>query len=136
MVKIGGSLIFWCSFKIFGYLGMQEFVIWRSQEKYRPKEYVSNYLLHEIDVVLRASEPNQAEAHQFKTAPWKVALVSMGKMSQRGGSIGQVLNPSAAACEWLKCHQGFEIIKKADNKQLINAVPEGCLRSVITYYPC
>ncbi len=90
MVEVGGKPLLWHILKIYGYHGINEFIICCGYKGYMIKEYFSNYLLHNSDVTFHLDSDNRMEVHHVKNDPWKVTLIDTGEHSQTAGRLSLV----------------------------------------------
>ncbi len=90
MVEIGGRPILWHIMKLYGYHGINEFIICLGYKGYMIKEYFANYFLHMSDVTIDVAE-NRIEVHRKAADPWRVTLIDTGEAAATGGRIKQIL---------------------------------------------
>jgi glucose-1-phosphate cytidylyltransferase len=90
MVEIGGLPILWHIMKIYSHAQFHDFVICLGYKGYVIKEYFSNYLLHQNDIVIDFANGGRTEFQQQRTEPWRVALIDTGDDSQTGGRLKRV----------------------------------------------
>jgi glucose-1-phosphate cytidylyltransferase len=86
MVEIGGRPILWHIMKIFGYYGVNDFVICLGYKGYVIKEYFANYSLHMSDVTISLAS-GQIEVHRNNAEPWRVTLIDTGDNVMTGGRL-------------------------------------------------
>lgn len=86
MVEIGGKPILWHILKIYGFYGINEFVICLGYKGYLIKEYFANYFLHTSDVTIDIAQ-QKLEVHNTNAEPWRITLVDTGDGSMTGGRL-------------------------------------------------
>jgi glucose-1-phosphate cytidylyltransferase len=91
MIEIGGKPILWHIMKLYGYYGINEFIICCGYKGYIIKEYFANYFLHMSDITFDMSN-NKMEIHQKNAEPWKVTLIDTGENTQTGGRLKNIKN--------------------------------------------
>jgi glucose-1-phosphate cytidylyltransferase len=89
MVEIGGKPILWHIMKIYSSHGIDDFIICLGYKGYMIKEYFSNYLLHNSNVVFDFAN-DRIETLQNKTEPWRVSLIDTGYETLTGGRLRRV----------------------------------------------
>ena len=91
MVEIGGKPILWHILKIYSSYGINDFIICLGYKGYIIKEYFSNYLLHNSNVVFDFSS-NQTEIIHNTAEPWRITLIDTGEESLTGGRLKRIKN--------------------------------------------
>ena len=89
MVEIGGMPILWHIMKNYSAHGIHEFIICCGYKGYVIKEYFSNYLLHNSDVIFSPQE-NKMQIIKKRIEPWNVTLVDTGTNTLTGGRLLRV----------------------------------------------
>lgn len=88
MVEIGGRPILWHIMKIYSQYGINDFVICLGYKGYVIKEYFSNYLLHNSDVIFDGFGPDSSIKYiGTRKEDWKVTLLDTGENSMTGGRL-------------------------------------------------
>ena len=89
MVLIGGRPILWHIMKIYGYYGINDFIICLGYKGYIIKEYFTNYLRHMSDMTIDLLS-GEIKIHQSESEPWRVTLIDTGLGTGTGGRIRRV----------------------------------------------
>jgi glucose-1-phosphate cytidylyltransferase len=89
MVLIGGRPILWHIMKIYGYYGINDFIICLGYKGYIIKEYFTNYLHHMSDMTIDLLS-GKIKIHQSESEPWRVTLIDTGLGTGTGGRIRRV----------------------------------------------
>lgn len=76
--------------KTYSHANFHDFVICLGYKGYAIKEYFSNYLMHQNDIVIDFANGGQVSFEQRRTEPWRVALIDTGDESQTGGRLKRV----------------------------------------------
>ena len=100
MVEIGGRPILWHIMKLYAAHGLTDFVICLGYKGYMIKEYFSNFVLHNSDVTIDATQ-NKVIFHHGAVEPWRITLVDTGERTLTGGRLKRVaeyLEPTEPFC--------------------------------------
>lgn len=89
MVEIGGRPILWHILKLYGYYGINDFVVCCGYKGYVIKEYFANYFLHSSDVTFHMAD-GRMEVHRQNAEPWRVTLLDTGESTNTGGRLKRV----------------------------------------------
>ncbi|MDD2714793.1 MAG: glucose-1-phosphate cytidylyltransferase [Candidatus Wallbacteria bacterium] len=89
MIEIGDRPILWHILKIYGFYGINDFIICCGYKGYLIKEYFANYRLHMSDVTFDMKS-DQVEVHQNNSEDWRVTLVDTGENTNTGGRLKRV----------------------------------------------
>ena len=89
MVLIGGKPIIWHIMKLFGFYGINDFIICCGYQGYVLKEYFASYYERNSDIVVDLAL-NETRYISSRTEPWRVTLVDTGLETMTGGRIKRV----------------------------------------------
>ncbi len=89
MVEIGGKPILWHILKIYSSYGINDFIICLGYKGYVIKEYFSNYLLHNSNVIFDFKN-NKVETIQHSSESWRITLIDTGEETLTGGRLKRV----------------------------------------------
>lgn len=89
MIEIGGKPLLWHIMKLYGFYGINDFVVCCGYKGNVIKEYFSNYFLHMSDVTFDLAE-NSMQVHQRSAEPWRVTLIDTGQATMTGGRLRRV----------------------------------------------
>lgn len=89
MIEIGGKPIIWHIMKIYGFHGINDFIICCGYKGYMLKEYFVNYFVHESDITVDLRD-DKMTIHERRSESWKVTLVDTGETTQTGGRLKRI----------------------------------------------
>lgn len=91
MVELGGKPILWHIMKLYGYYGVNEFIICAGYKQHVIKEYFADYFLHTSDVTFDFTQGrNDMIVHRNTSEPWKVTVVDTGFNTMTGGRVKRI----------------------------------------------
>jgi glucose-1-phosphate cytidylyltransferase len=100
MITIGGRPILWHIMKIYDAYGIRDFIICLGYKGYVIKEYFSNYLLHNAEVVELDLGERHTTISDYREERWKVTLVETGDATQTGGRLKRI-------APWVRDEEAF-----------------------------
>ena len=89
MVEIGGKPILWHIMKIYGFYGINEFIITLGYKGEMIKEYFLNFHAINNDISVNLAN-GKTKIHDGNQLPWTVHLVDTGLNTQTGGRLKRV----------------------------------------------
>lgn len=91
MVELGSMPILWHIMKLYGYYGINEFVICAGYKQHVIKEYFADYFLHTSDITYDFTHgKNEMIVHYNTSEPWKVTVVDTGLNTMTGGRVKRI----------------------------------------------
>ena len=91
MVELGGMPILWHIMKLYGYYGINEFVICAGYKQHVIKEYFADYFLHTSDITYDFTHgKNEMIVHRNTSEPWRVTVVDTGLNTMTGGRVKRI----------------------------------------------
>lgn len=91
MIEIGGMPILWHIMKIYARYGHTEFIVCLGYKGWMIKEYFLNYHLHNSDIRIDMTTPNNIEVLSNNAEPFKITLVDTGLDTMTAGRLKRVL---------------------------------------------
>lgn len=101
MVEIGGLPMLWHIMMNYTAHGFTDFIICLGYKGYVIKEYFSNFVLHNSDLVIDVGQRKIDYLNTSPVPPWRVTLVDTGADTMTGGRlkrIGHLLEPDEPFC--------------------------------------
>lgn len=91
MVEIGGMPIIWHIMKIYSHYGINEFIICLGYKGHVIKNFFSNYLINNSDILVDTKEQNIKIIKSSYRENWKINLIETGLNTMIGGRIKRIL---------------------------------------------
>ena len=91
MVELGGMPTLCHIMKLYGYYGINEFVICAGYKQHVIKEYFADYFLHTSDITYDFTHgKNEMIVHRNTSEPWRVTVVDTGLNTMTGGRVKRI----------------------------------------------
>ena len=101
MVEIGGLPILWHIMMIYSAQGFTDFIVCLGYKGYIVKEYFTNFVLHNSDIVVDLDKKKIEYLRAAPIPPWRVTLVDTGSSTMTGGRLKRIrhlLEPNEPFC--------------------------------------
>ena len=90
MIEVGGMPLLWHIMKLYGYYGLNDFIICAGYKQHIVKQWFDNYFLYTSDITFDFSSDKTMTVLNKKSENWKVTIVDTGEETMTGGRIKRV----------------------------------------------